>query len=443
DKFSSILPAYIIGIGAEAGGYVGARLQSLLISVVMLFFFYKFSLTLLENKTSAVFALIFFAIQAPVIFISKYASSDIISLTFFTAFLWVSMLIIKNNIPEQSGLEAKNNIRLSLLAAVLYLLALASNYLVILFAPAAIIIYFMNNKKASIYFTIVIFASLLFLYLLFSNSINEYLSELTSWNQDSIKISKLLIRIAEYIAIPVMLIVAALQMIWKTRYKSSLIYTLLIVSLIIPVYIIVFKDIYNIYRLISFSLIFLAPTGGMILAKFIQMNSNYKYSAIFALYFVILISFWHISKLENSYPNTDTVINYCNQNLDGNSVIYCENPFLLSANFYPGININNFKNLYYDKQFSQMTSSQKTQITSLIQNGNIDYVVLNGMIHPEFSENLKSGYLPGIFVQVLRQEYNCNSLMYPNSNGNFEIYKLKSSYKRDHQYLANKEFKRD
>jgi hypothetical protein len=431
DKFSSVLPAYFTGLAAYSGGYLGARAFSLLVSVLMLFFFYKFSMVLLKNKLAAIFSLLFFALQAPVIFISKYVSSDIISLTFFTAFLWLSAKI--------SEPDNKTNIKHFIIASIIFIFAVLTNYLLLVFLPVVFFIFMKKNIKLTAIFTSIVLAVLLLLYILFFDFVNHQLAEIFSINKNEIKYSKLLVRIAEYIAIPIMFLIAAQQIAWKTQLKKTIFYAMLALPLIIPIYIVIFRDVFIIYRLIPFSLLFLCPLGGLVLSQFVKMNPSHKYATIFTLYFISLLSLWHTSQLEDSFANTDSVIEYCKKNINKNSIIYCEDPYLISANFYPKIDIKNFRNLYYNKQFyNNNTYYNREQLTSAILSGEIDLIILNGLVHPGFSEELKTSYISSIYNIKMREEINFNSLLYPINYGKFEIFQIIETIKKPMRFFATK-----
>jgi hypothetical protein len=424
------------------GGLIISRISSLILSFLMLFFFYKFTYRLLQDKLASIFAVIFLAILAPIIFISKFASVDILSLTFFTIFLMISSEIItiedrKKRVPF---VNIQKQYFCPIMASLFLALAIFSNYILILFIIPAIVILFFNDKKSAIYFTLSSIILIMIIYFLNSKLINHQLSSIPLISHESIKFSKLLVRIAEYIAIPIMISYSALQILWKTNIKSSWIYTLLLLSLIIPLYIIIAYDVFNIYRFISFSLILLAPLCGLVISKFIMINPNYKYATIFILFFIVVLSYWHLTKLENAYPDTTEITKYCEDNFDNNSIVYSEDPFLLSNHFYPKMNINNFKNIYFTNTKNLSVNDNKEFIINQIDNGMFDYVILNGLFHKEFSELLKDKYLNHKYSKLMKTEIKINSLMYPitEEENYFEIYKIDLEYKLLRKFLAKK-----
>jgi hypothetical protein len=434
DKFSSVVPAYVIGIGAKIGGYIGARITSLILSFVMLFFFYKFSDKLFDDKFASAISVLFLAIQGPLVFIGKYATSDIVALTFLSAFLWVFMFLIKES------QDTKDRILIfSIVASMLYVFSFLSNYLIILYLPLAIIILFKNNPKAGKYFTFISLIILAVLTIGFYQTIKTHfliIYYLPFIDDNQVYLTKLFVRIAEYIAIPIMLVYAAQQMIWKTHYRTSMIYILFGTSLIIPAYLLIFRDIFSIFRIIPLSLIFLIPLGGMILSKFLNMSANYKYSAIFILYFVGLLSFWQTTLLEESYPNTDKMINLIGKDINPSTTMYSEDPYLLAAKFYPKLNIKNFINLDKYKVSQGSGYRDDRNILAKLKNGEVDFVAFNSIIHPGLTQTLKSEYLHDFYQKIFSEESNFNSMMFPENSCYLEVYKLKFSFKPNNKVLA-------
>ncbi len=440
DNYSSPIFTIIFKIGSSSGGLIGARLTSTLLSFLMLFFFYKFTDRLFKDKLASILAVVFFALLAPVIFLGKFVSNDILSLMFFSAFLMVAAEIF--TLEDRTGkvpfINITKQIFCPIAASVLFTLSAFSNYVVFLYLIPVIVIFLIKDKKGAYLFIISTFLISLIIYLLNIGIINHQLSSIVNINNENIKFSKLLVRIAEYIAIPLMLAYATLQMLWKTNIKKSWVYTFILLSLLIPLYIMVSDDVFNIFRLIPFSLILIAPFCGLVLSKFIVINPSYKYSSIFAMLFIMAVSYWNLTKLETSYPNTDTIVNYCHEYFEKNTIVYCEDPYLLSNNFYPFMNINNFKNIYYSDAKHLGIDERKKYILLQIENGLIDYVILNGLFHSDFTEHIKDNYIKGKYLRIMNQEFTGNTLMYPINESSFEIYRIEPEYKYIKRYLAKK-----
>ena len=438
DNYS--LPLFTIVF--SIGGLIFSRITSFILSLFMLFFFYKFVDRMFKDKLASIFSVIFLAIMAPIIFLGRFVSVDILSLTFFSAFLMVSaeIMTVDDKSKKVPIVNISKQVFCPLAASVLFVLSAFSNYIVLLFFIPALIFFFIKDKKVFLLFTISSIGLILILYLLNSDLINYHLSSISDINNENFKISKILIRMAEYMAIPLMLTFALQQIIWKTDLRNSLIFSFIGMSLLIPVYIILSDDVYNIYRLIPFSLILLTPFCGFIISKFILINPSYKYATIFAMFFIVVVSYWHLSKLELSYPNTYTIINYCKDKFEKNNVVYCEDPYLLSNNFYPSLDIDNFKSVYYLNSKYKSFDERKKNIINQIDNGMVDYVVLNGLFHPELTSYLKDKILRQKFTRIMSQEFTINSLLFPmrEEEGYFDIYKIDPEYKYLGRFMASR-----
>lgn|GEM_PF-4104996 len=437
DNYS--LPFYSVFF--SFGSLLVSRITSLILSIFMLFFFYKFAERLFNDKSAAIFSVIFIAIESPIIFLGKFATVDILSLTLFSTFLMVIAEIF--SLEDRSKKVPFMNIPklyfCPVTASVLFTFAAFSNYIVFLYLIPASIIILLKDKKSALYFVLTTLILSIIIYILSYQLINNQLSNIYGNNIQDFKFSKLLIRIAEYLAIPIMIAYSTLQILWKTDFRSSWVYTLILSSLIIPLYIIISDEVFNIFRLIPFSLILISPLCGLVISKFININPSYKYATIFAIFFITAVSYWQLTKLETAYPQTDTVVKYCKEYFDKNTVVYSEDPYLISNNFYPFIGINNFKSLYY-LDSKKNIALRKQDIINQIDNGMVDYVILNGLFHKELTDYLKEKILKQKYMRVMTQEFTINTLMYPLSEeeGTFDIYKIEPQYKLLRRFLASK-----
>lgn len=405
DSMSSSFPAIFCGIGTALFGKLGGRIIALILSVLSMFFFYKFSFSVTQNKEASVYSLIFFSLLSPFIFISKYAGPDIISLTFFLAALWSG---------AESMRRDDKTVPLLTLSAFLYVLAAVSNYYLILLFPFFVAYTYKKQARQSIIYAIaVVVISLAFIFIYGENFLFEFFGGLANLTEQASYL-KTVIEIASFLAIPVMIAIAETQMVWKETFLRRTLYYFLILSLVIPVFQIFVNDQFNVYRAISFSLVFLSPIAGLLINRFLKISSQYKISAIFTLYFLAALSIWQTSRLENSYPNTQAVVKFMNGKINSNSSVYSEDKYLFYVNF-------KLKNNYLYR-----LSNEQSYIETIenIREGEYDYVVLNGLIHPRLTYDLKKNYLQEKYHKIYSQEFRCYSLMYPNIQGYYSVYRL-------------------
>jgi hypothetical protein len=295
-----------------------------------------------------------------------------------------------------------------------------------------------NRKSAIIFISVVVLMTTL-LIILFSDYFFTQLSVL--FTIDDLKpllVSKLVVRIAEYIAIPIMIIFAASQILWKTNIKPTMIMMLVISSFIIPIYIFIFNDMHNIYRLIGFSLVLLIPFSGIVIFNFLKMDMNYRISTIILLFFALAVSYWNITKLESAYFDTNVLTKYFETQEIKKMNFYSEDPFLVSSNFYPVIKEANNLNLTLLRKKGISSGQRENIIRNKIKNGELDFIILNGLIHPELTEKIKSKNLAA-YKLVFSKDIQVNTMMYPVSESVFEIYKVRDEFKIYRQFYAKKD----
>ena len=423
DRLSSIFPSLFFGLGQISGGYISGRIISIIFSLITFFFFYKFSKILLKDNFATLISIVFFAIQSTFIFISKQATGDIVALTFFTGFLWLCAKLASEN----------KSIKLLtiLIASLLLFFSSISNYLLLIYIIPTLILFFIKNKKVFYYFTISFVIMLVISILLFEiNPLSGFIHLFTNKLQSTAYI-KIFIKLAEYLTIPYMIFIAAIQYRWKTELKKSMIYLLLSMSLIIPIYLLINHDYLIIWRTLPFSLLFISPICGFVLSKFLSLKGQYKYSSIFIFFFIAFMSIWQVNKLEESYPNTDSIVKFLKNKVGSGNSIYSEDVFLV---------MNNFKKV--DKIYipttlvKKLSHSEKVKIINDIQTAKFDYILINSLTDIDFYYQLKNDILSHYYDKIFISEYNCTKSMYENNNGEYLIYKLDIYYRSLRKSLA-------
>lgn len=419
DRLSSNFPSLFIGLGQIIGTYHSGRIISIIFSIITLFFFYKFSKILMKDTFAILISVIFFSIQSTFIFISKQATGDIIAITFFTGFLWIGTKILLEN--------KSSKIILIVIAAILLYLSIISNYLLLIYLIPMLILLPLKNRKTFFIFTISFSLLLIFSLLLFDiNPISNFYLLFTNKPQ-SASIIKIFIRLAEYLAIPYMIFVAAIQYRWKTELKKSLINILLSMSLIIPLYLLINQDSLSIWRTLSIALIFISPICGFVISRFLSLEGQYKYASIFLFFFIALMSIWQVNKLEESYPNTKSLVKFMSKMNLTDGTFYSEDAF------FP---LNNLSNIAFQKEIylpttltKKLDKKEKENIIINIQSAKFDYVIINGLTDIDFYSQLKNDVLPLYYNKIFISKYNCTKAMYENNDGEYLIYKLKKYYR--------------
>ena len=143
------------------------------------------------------------------------------------------------------------------------------------------------------------------------------------------------------------------------------------------------------------------------------------------------MSIWQVNKLEESYPNTDSIVNFLKNYENNTSSYYSEDAFLP---------VNNFKKVegvYLPTSLTKkLNKEEKDKIINNIQSAKFDFVIINGLCDINFYNHLKSDVLPLYYDKIFISDYNCTKSMFENNDGKYLIYKLKSYYKRLHKSIT-------
>ncbi|MES2766022.1 MAG: glycosyltransferase family 39 protein [Bacteroidota bacterium] len=420
--FGSDISLYILGIFDTLGGYIPARAMAAFLGVLSLFFFFKYAQELLKNTGIAIFSTIILSLAAPHIFISKYATYDIICYVFFTASLWVGL----------QGLRS-HSLKTTLLATLLFLLAVLTKYVAIGYAPFLFLVVFVRNKRNAL-IAAGFFAALLGLYILanFAELKQLYFNHIIGSHQGRSTYWQVLQLVFRYTAL--LYILAFFAIIFKKNFpfKDRSLWTLLMLSLPIILYHLRSRDLISACKHMVYPATFLAPIAGAMFTTLLKANFRprvVKLLPYFALPALALIGFFQTREMENSFPDTRNVVAFLKDKITPQTRIISEDSYLFRYYFYPKLSLKNLPELgYHDNNMDGKFEEQ--DVVDAVWEGKFDYVFLTGQITPELTRKLREGVLPNSYVKIFSEPFKNSEAMRRNASGNMEIYGLKSVFKK-------------
>jgi len=412
---SSPLVPLIFAGGDLVGGVVGARIISLVFSILSLYFFYKFTFLLLKNRDSAFFSLLLLAISAPFIFMSKTASWSIISFAFLSAFLYIN----QKNIEESS-----NSLLLNILPAILLFLAVTSNYILIVFVPFFIIGVLFEKKLKTHWLQIFLLILLLIFYvIILPSSLNRFLNIFSRIGHHG-SVLKEIISLIQHLIIPFMLFTAMFLERSKYYFSTNQYMIFLGLGLIMPVTLLFAGDDFTIIGNLAFSVLFIAPLTGVMLKDYIIRHANTKYAVIIVLFLSSILSFYQVRLFENSYPNMKESAVKLVETAGLNSVITGENTEILKYYLFPKVLLNQFNDIRHSPDANE-TDSRSRKILEAVINGKTDFIFINELINPELGERIRDAVNIKYYFTLHSEDYKISTALYPVSEGRITIYKLK------------------
>lgn len=425
--FSSNLPLYILGVGDKLGGVVGGRGIITLFSIASLYFYYRFLKVICHRKEAAQWGVLLLSIQAPHIFISKFATYDMISMAFFCCSLFFLSLAIqpKNSHPIWFGI----------ISALLLCLSIFSKYITLVYALLFIGTAIMQNRKAA-------YALLITTFILLSTYVAVYFSQLRILYQVQLlgthaantRILEILKISATYAGL--------LMGIWlwvflkRHQFKSDFIFppVILLVLLFFAIPLIFYHirngDMISLYKHITYTVLFLTPVAGILIHRLTisDLRSRSLFAAILIVTMTVL-SFTQVKAMEKAYPNTESIIRTTESLIDNNTTILSENPYLFRHAFYSRLPLKHFFDTGgLDNDFDGVADSHG--ILEAVWDGKIDLIYLNGLFTPELDSILKkSGALNSKYDLILELPYQTSSVMNAyHTQGTLELYRVKKRY---------------
>ncbi|HYF03237.1 MAG TPA: glycosyltransferase family 39 protein [Patescibacteria group bacterium] len=416
--FGSDIPLYILGFFDSLGGYMAARVGSALLGILSLFFFFKFSQHLFKSTTPAIFSVLVLALAAPHIFISKFATYDIICYTFFTAALWAGMRSIRTN-----------SFKTLLLASTLFCLAFLSKYIAIAYAPFFFAILFFKNKRHAVWSAVIV-GAVAGIYIL-ANS-----AELTMLWQNHVvgshapksSLAQVISYILSYTA--VLYSMYAIGVFFKKQFGFSrrMLVSMGVLSLPLIAYHVRSLDLISAFKHMIFPATFLAPVAGWMISTLLKTNFQpyfLKRLPYFILPVFTIIAVFQTRNMENSFPDTRKMIAFLSNKIKPETKVMSEDAYLFRYYFYPKMPMNHFAETgYHDNNLDGKFEEQ--DVIDAIWDGKFDYVFLTGQITPELTQKLREGVLPNSYIRIYSENFKNSEVMRRNAGGRMEIYGLKN-----------------
>ena len=291
--FGSYLAPVILASADSVAGLLAARFTSVVFGLITILFVYL-SVKQLFNKKIALIASFIFSIQAPVIFISIFATIDSLSVCFFAISLYFFI----------RGTEKK---KLLAISSLFLFLSFTAKYISLLFFPF-MILYLIKKKINPLLFTIPVVILVSIYSIIYMPSLLK-LTEI--FNSMHIMSNNILIVVL--IALGFLLIPFLLSASYYRKYAY-----LLIASLIIPVYHLITINEISLYKHVCFSLLFLAP---LIALRLNKLKRNFCIIIILLVFFVSMIQLF---ALQNYYPNSEKTVEWLRNNTNSSSVLLTE-----------------------------------------------------------------------------------------------------------------------
>lgn len=443
--FSSDLPLLLIGFASQFHGIIGARALSLLLGLSSLAFAYWFYLALSKSRFQAFVATLFLALTANHIFVSKFATYDIICFFIFT----VTVLLL---FKVSDALTVKPLSRstfcilifLTIIAAGFMSLAVLSKYMVIAYLPLLAFVFFWRHKGLAVLFGFVS-ASIVGFYIFqnFENLKMLYIHQIAGSHAANATYLQLAWVTFQYIS--VFLILGIVGFFMRKRLfgqvKKWRIVALVLLAFPLVAYHFYAQDHIAFYKHMIYAQYFLAPVLALVFAaiytRFSKTIGNTALCVCALL--LIVISSVQVHLMERAYPNTNQVIQLIKQKIKPDSIIASEDPYLLRYALYPQTPMSQVFDYYYDNNLDGKFEAR--EIVDGLWDGKFDYVYMDARIDPWLTKEMREAVMHRQYKKILSIPYETNMVMSGINVGVIELYERKNdvgeAYRLNKQHILS------
>ncbi|RVU83753.1 phospholipid carrier-dependent glycosyltransferase [Leucothrix sargassi] len=423
--FGSDLSWYLLGWADETfGGLQGARLLSGLLGLVSLGGIYAFVFTLWRNHLAALLAVVLLATQSIHVFLSRFATYDIISFTFFCLALTPLLLAAQ----KQSAVRYAY-----LLAAILLLsLSVMTKYVVVLYLPVIGLILLFRAPRMAILLGIGVGAVLLTYVGLHWESLQVlYKVQIQNVHGDS-NGSLLYILRSLFAYLWPAATLCLLALIYSTfrdglaslKQKQGA-YLLLLMLLALPMVAYHFNalNMISLYKHMIYANVFMLIASAWLLAQLLgERLFAVKQCVVLGLLMgYAALNYQQLSLAENAYADVTLVIAEVEGKLDAETTILSEDPYLFRYLAFSDIPQQHIKESRWLDNNRDGVYENK-DVVEAVWDAKFSYVYLNDQLHPNFNKKLRKVLVMRSYTPVFEQRYLTSEVMSRQKKGTMSLY---------------------
>jgi hypothetical protein len=424
--FSSDLPLYLLGVGEQFGGLIGGRIVSVVFGLASLYSFYRAVLLVFKDFSVALLAVLLFGIQAPHIFISKFATYDVICLALFATSLWMF-------IAACIGHE-KSVARWAIGSGVTFFLAMMSKYIVLIYGPLLFMTAFVLRRRAGWLFALVVMlCTIAYLGYYHADLAVLFHNQIATAHSVNATYGEILGITALYLTPLSLLWGWAFYRSWTHREfacSPSILSLFLVFALPLIGYHLKTRDMISLYKHVVYSALFLCPVGALLLRTLLQERRFRNLNVMIVsgvLLMMTAVECFHVKEMEHAYPDPRPMLEWLMPQVDAQTTILSEDPYLFRYAFFPLVSNNNmFEVTWFDNDLDGRATAQ--DVIDAVWDGKFDYIYLNGLIDPVVATKLRNEVLYHKYDRVLDLPFSTSRVMSKITSGSLSLYKSREPY---------------
>ncbi|WP_022953425.1 ArnT family glycosyltransferase [Leucothrix mucor] len=425
--FGSDFNWYVLGWGERyLGGLSGARMVATGFGLLSLLGAYGFVYALWRNHLTALIAVGLLALQSTQLFISRFATYDIISFACFTLSL----------APLLLACELKSRARYGylLMAIVLISMAVTSKYVVVLYLPVLGILALIRAPKIAVLYGVGVSVFLLSYVTLHWDDLQVlYRVQIQGVHgAGNGSLEYMLQAIGSYLW-PALLgwTAAFTYCLWRSglrfwAHRTGLVLVaLLFAALPLVAYHLNALNMISLFKHLVYAQLFLLPACAWLFTQLLeQVDYRWLKQAALALALVLFagLNYQQLQKMEAAYADVSPVLSAMPKALDEEITILSEDPYLFRYFVGQSVPQNHIKESnWLDNNRDGRYESK--DVVDAIWDMKFSYVYLNDQLHPSLNKKLRKILKMRGYQELITQSYQLSSVMSRQTQGTLSLYK--------------------
>ena len=417
---------YILGIGEHFGGLIGARVLIGILGLISLIGLYFLTLGLWHSHTIAILSTLFLSIQSIHIFLSRFATYDMIALTFLSLTLPLFWYITETK-------ERKHHLLL-LLTIALFSLGVMSKYIVIVYFPLLLLVGLLRAPRIAFYFGIGVGTILaLYVWQHFDALQTLYEVQIIGTHGANSSYQEIIQRVLDIIGVSLLLgglaFIAHMAHIKQHLFKSShtaIWIGLLIFALPLVAYHLNGRNMISLYKHLVYPLYFFSPAIAWMLwsvLKYFKFHIGIQLILAFLFLSVCYQNYTQLKKMENSYPDSTKIVQMRTKfPINASTTIASEDPYIARYLFFGKVHQKHIKELYWiDNNIDGKHTLDDT--LSALWDRKFEYVYLNDLINPIDNKEVRKILFLRDYEKIIEIPWESTQVMSYAYEGKLEIYK--------------------
>ena len=425
--FGSDFNWYILGWGERyLGGLSGARMMASGFGLLSLAGVYGFVYALWRNHLTALIAVGLLALQSTQLFISRFATYDIISFACFSLSLAPLLLACERKSRARYGYL--------LLAVVLISLAVTSKYVVVLYLPVLGILALLRAPRIAVLYGMGVSVFLLSYVALHWADLNVlYRVQIQGVHgAGNGSLEYMLQAIGRYLW-PALLgwTVALTGCLWHFglrfwAHRTGLILVaLLFAALPLVAYHLNALNMISLFKHLVYAQLFLLPASAWLFTQLLeQVDYRWLKQAVLALLLVLFagLNYQQLQKMETAYADVSPILNAMPDALDEETTILSEDPYLFRYFVGQTVPQNHIKESNWLDNNRDGRYEPK-DVVEAIWDTKFSYVYLNDQLHPSLNKKLRKVLTMRGYQVLINRPYQLSSVMSRQTHGTLSLYK--------------------